>query len=395
MPTCMQLPLGPHDLSYVFLDIVRFTSRSVEDQSAIIAALNGIVQEAIPQARLGPISPIYLPTGDGVCIALAKDQGEYDTPLALALAILSGIRTFNAQLESFSPRRFQIRIGINENRDNVVQDINGRKNIAGAGINMAQRIMNLGDACQILVGSSVYNVLRNRDSYRNAFRSFRCRDKNGEELAAYQYLGKNTPELSRKIPSRFFWPDAPIDGNSAIMQRVDFLRGCSVSMPGNPWVIHEKANSQFGFRIPHQAPFAHSIEILNESADKRFTMEQEILLDGEQAADIVFAIRPSASAVVGVKVDLMKRDATTIKSGWLLHRPYNSSLPREPERRRQYEWTLWVNGDSLGDGWLLQHYPIVTEFQHTFGKEGWQMVQIRLLRLYNSMCISPISFYRT
>lgn len=54
-------------------------------------------------------------------------------------------------------------MGINTNADNLVTDINGARNLAGAGINIAQRVMDSADGNQILVSHSVYDTLRDRE----------------------------------------------------------------------------------------------------------------------------------------------------------------------------------------------------------------------------------------
>jgi len=100
-------------------------------------------------------------------------------------------------------RQFSVRIGINENIDNVLLDINGRKNVAGAGISMAQRIMDKADASQILVGHTVYDVLRQREKYFSSFRAFSATGKHGINFNVYQFLSKDSPGLNMDFPTAF------------------------------------------------------------------------------------------------------------------------------------------------------------------------------------------------
>jgi len=87
--------------------------------------------------------------------------------------------------------------------DNVVQDVNDRKNVAGLGINMAQRIMNCGDGGQILVGQTVYEILRSREKYMQSFRQFAAVGKHDIRFNVFQYLEKDAPELNTDIPASF------------------------------------------------------------------------------------------------------------------------------------------------------------------------------------------------
>ncbi len=101
-----------------------------------------------------------------------------------------------------SRRRFQIRIGINQNIDNLVIDVNGHQNVAGRGINMAQRVMGLADGAQILVGEPVHEILCEREVYLNSFRRFSDKDKHGKPFNAYQFLQEH-PGLNTEVPSSF------------------------------------------------------------------------------------------------------------------------------------------------------------------------------------------------
>ena len=189
-------------VQYVFLDIVNFTKqRSVEAQSDIIDALNAIVREAIKDAEVPRGRQILLPTGDGMAICLL-DVRDLDAHMRVALSVLRRISAYRSSTPD-AARRFRVRIGVNENVDNVVLDINRRRNVAGAGISIAQRIMSNADADQILISQSVYDVLRQREVYMSAFRSFTAKDKHGASIPVYQLLVEGEPGLNAGIPSAF------------------------------------------------------------------------------------------------------------------------------------------------------------------------------------------------
>jgi len=60
-------------------------------------------------------------------------------------------------------RRFDVRVGINSNVDNLIKDINNRENLAGAGINIARRVMDAADANQIMPPKSTWFEPKLRD----------------------------------------------------------------------------------------------------------------------------------------------------------------------------------------------------------------------------------------
>lgn len=189
--------------SYIFLDVVNYSrDRSVEAQTDIIAVLNRTCRVAIDERQFHPDQLILLPTGDGICIAILNVEALYDEDVLLALRIVAGVEQHNKATEDVM-RRFQVRIGINTNLDNVVTDINDRRNIAGAGINVAQRVMSMADGNQILITEPVYDRLRPREQYMNAFRSYAANVKHDVRLPVYQLIQEGHQGLNRDTPSAF------------------------------------------------------------------------------------------------------------------------------------------------------------------------------------------------
>lgn len=189
-------------IQYVFLDVVKFTQdRSVEAQADVVGYLNAIVTLSLQQLGLEAQSTILIPTGDGMAIALIAVSGV-DLHLQLALRILAGVLEHNQTTED-ARRRFEVRIGINENTDNIVTDINGRKNVAGMGISMAQRVMDQADGGQLLVGGVVYEALRQRERYMSNWKAFTGKGKHGITFPVYQFVSNDHPGLNIQTPSAF------------------------------------------------------------------------------------------------------------------------------------------------------------------------------------------------
>lgn len=188
---------------YIFLDVVQFSNRSAEAQSEIVQQLNEIVRQALSSAKVNQDEDcILLPTGDGMCIAFIGINTPYDAHIQLGLTILSLLRLYNEQVQN-ETRRFQVRIGINQNTDILVTDINGRRNLAGAGINMAARIMDQADGGQILVGQAVYHELAPSESYMNKFKTFAAIAKHDVHLEVHQYVAGGHVGLNIEEPSAF------------------------------------------------------------------------------------------------------------------------------------------------------------------------------------------------
>jgi hypothetical protein len=181
---------------HIFLDIVKYSyQRTIEAQSDIIESLNRIVKIAVIENMRDNGKTIYLPTGDGICISIVNQIDPYDLHIRIALTILKELSIYNSS-QIDEKRKYSIRIGINENYDNVITDINNNENIAGAGINMAQRIMNMADDNQIFVGSSVYEKLEQREDYTGHFFCVEEEIKHNIHLTAYRFINDKIAYLN-------------------------------------------------------------------------------------------------------------------------------------------------------------------------------------------------------
>jgi len=191
---------------YVFLDVVRFTQgRSIEAQTDIINELNTVILDTIDHKGIAAEHRLFIPTGDGVCIALINTEGryDYDIHIQVALGILESLRRYNSQQPS-EMLRFEVRIGINANEDNLITDINENRNLAGDGISKASRIMDKADGGQILIGPTVFETLKQRSQYINRFDKHEAIDKHGQRFSLYQYIDSSChPGLNADIPKAF------------------------------------------------------------------------------------------------------------------------------------------------------------------------------------------------
>lgn len=190
-------------IQYIFMDIVGYSrNRSVEAQTDILAHLNKIVIRAVKSLVKTPNGIIFIPTGDGICVALMGGAPSFDLHIRISIRILELIDAYNARQSDVS-RKFMIRVGINENTDNLIEDINGRKNISGAGINIAQRLMDLADGGNIIVGRAVYERLSQREQFIKSFKKFHTHIKHDVPLDVYQFLDRRLKFLNCDTPTAF------------------------------------------------------------------------------------------------------------------------------------------------------------------------------------------------
>lgn len=203
---------------YVFLDVVEFSRRDTLSQVNIVTTLNIVVRVAVSKALSIPIDAqpntpiIYLPTGDGICIVFLDPLTPYDLPIRTALEILALVRLTDKYVDTqLAPgqqdRKFDVRIGLEQNHDTLVVDVNGNLNVAGEGINKAQRIMDQAGKGQICLSQNVYNALQPYHPYRGFFANYRRPIKGGQRISVYQfnregYSGLNIDPLQPRTKQR-------------------------------------------------------------------------------------------------------------------------------------------------------------------------------------------------
>src|SRR2546421_1581250 len=145
------------DIGHVlFIDIVGYSKLLINEQSEQIQTLRKIVRGA-EQFRLAEAEGklVRLPTGDGAALVFRTNVGA---PALCALEI-------SKELKNHSD--LHVRMGIHSGPVNEVVDLNEQANIAGAGINIAQRVMDCGDAGHILLSKRIADDLEQYPQWRS------------------------------------------------------------------------------------------------------------------------------------------------------------------------------------------------------------------------------------
>src|SRR5437763_5373598 len=155
----------------LFSDIVGYSKLSLNDQRAAIDELTQTVrtseqvQNAEAAARL-----IKIPTGDGMALVFYKSPEE---PVECALEISRALKEHR-----------QLRMGVHSGPVSGVIDVNGQANLAGAGLNVAQRVMACADAGHILLSKRVADDLGEYEHWRPLLHDLgECEVKHGTRIS--------------------------------------------------------------------------------------------------------------------------------------------------------------------------------------------------------------------
>ena len=143
-PTPKRLEIG----HVLFIDIVGYSKLLGDDQAEALHELNHLVRETEVFREADAAGKLVsLPTGDGMALVFTN---SVEAPAECALELSQALRRKPS---------LPVRMGIHSGPVHPVEDVNARNNIAGAGINIAQRVMDCGDAGHILVSKRVADDL--------------------------------------------------------------------------------------------------------------------------------------------------------------------------------------------------------------------------------------------
>src|SRR6266513_608133 len=185
----------------LFIDIVSYSKMLITGQSELLQTLKQIVR-GTEQFRLakGEGKLLGLPTGDGGALVFRT------SPEAPVLCAIELSRELKGHPE------LRVRMGIHSGPVNEITDLNEQANIAGAGINIAQRVMDCGDAGHILLSQHVADDLEQYPRWRAHLHDLgECEVKHGVRVRTVNFYTDEVgnPEVPEKFKPRIEPKTAP------------------------------------------------------------------------------------------------------------------------------------------------------------------------------------------
>ena len=156
----------------LFMDIVGYSKLLINEQAELLQELNRIVRNT-SQFRNAEAAGelIRLPSGDGMALVFLRSA---EAPVQCAIEISQALR---------SSSEIRLRMGVHSGPVNQVTDVNDRSNLAGAGINIAQRVMDCGDAGHILLSKRVADDLAHYRQWQSCLHDLgECEVKHGAKI---------------------------------------------------------------------------------------------------------------------------------------------------------------------------------------------------------------------
>ncbi len=265
----------------LFLDIVGYSKLSVNEQHAQVEELNEIVRLSEQFRKVEAARRLLkIPTGDGMALVFYKSPEE---PAQCAVEINRALKD--------NPRLL-VRMGIHSGPVSGVVDVTERTNVAGAGVNMARRVMDCGDAGHILLSRHVAEDLAEYERWRPLLHDIGTFDvKHGVPLSVTSLYSDEVGNAKlptklqavRKHRSHVHWAElgAALLALSAIIAGVFFFaRGPTTLM----------------LRVPNKSIAVLPFENLSRDPDNAFFadgVQDEILTNLAKIADLKVISRTS------------------------------------------------------------------------------------------------------
>src|SRR5438034_2010746 len=300
----VQLEIG----HVLFMDVVGYSKLLLDEQRELQQQLTQIVRNT-EQVRAAESAGklIRIPTGDGMALVFFNSP---ETPVRCAIEIAKKLKEHP---------ELRLRMGIHSGPVNEVRDVNDQVNIAGAGINTAQRVMDCGDAGHILLSRHVADDLKHYRQWQPQLHDLgECAVKHGERVNVVNlYSGElGNPQLPEKFRRGKRWKmlrpmsTSGRDGGAAIGRwafiavAVAIIGAVAV---GVPLFFHRLAIKSENASLSKSSPFPasaipeKSIAVLpfeNRSDEKQNAyfadgVQNEILTDLAKIADLRVISRTS------------------------------------------------------------------------------------------------------
>jgi TolB-like protein/Tfp pilus assembly protein PilF len=178
----------------LFIDVIGYSKLLVNEQREVVDQLTRVVRKT-PRFRKSQAAGkmIRIPVGDGMALVFFETPEE---PVQCAMEIARALKNHP---------RIRLRMGVHSGPVDQVKDVNDRLNVAGAGMNIAQRVMDLADAGHILLSKRVADDLAQDSLWQPHLHELgEIELKHGEKLGIVNLYTSElgNPELPEKLPQR-------------------------------------------------------------------------------------------------------------------------------------------------------------------------------------------------
>jgi serine/threonine protein kinase len=361
------------ELAHVlFTDLVGYSRLPIEEQTRLLRQLQEVasatssLQQAQQNRRV-----LLLPTGDGMALAF------FDDPLAPVRCAIEIARALKSR------PKIRLRMGIHTGPVQRFADINKNLNIAGGGINFAQRVMDCGDAGHILLSKTVADVLGQLSEWDGALQDWGEQTvKHGVKLHIFNlYTGEaGNPELPAKLrPSP---PPPPIVKRVAMLLLAALLmaagiKACRYAINDDPPVIADHGSStiserqlSYSLRVqrnPNLNPGSKPFD--SDGAEITFRVGDQARLNvSSPQSGYLYVINEGPEKTGDLPEFIVLFPATTVNGGSALI-PANQPMQiPSPSDNPENDWLIFDEEEGVEKIWLIWSERSVPELEDVKGR---------------------------
>ena len=239
----------------LFIDIVGYSKRTVDEQKELVTRLNELVRNTA-QFRSADAAGklIRIPTGDGMALAFFTSP---DAPVHCAIQL--------AKADQADPK-LELRMGIHSGPVDRLADVNERTNLAGAGMNMAQRVMDCGDAGHILLSKRAADDLAQYAEWRPRLYDLGEIEVKHEQrigITNFYFNGIGNPALPEKLKRV---------ARAKRRRTALWLALVSLLLVAGSvgWLLFQRARSKAALQVPEKSIAVLPLENLSDDKENAF-----------------------------------------------------------------------------------------------------------------------------
>jgi TolB-like protein len=265
----------------LFIDIVGYSKRTVDEQKELVTRLNELVRNTA-QFRSADAAGklIRVPTGDGMALAFFTSP---DAPVNCAIEL--------AKADQAGPK-LELRMGIHSGPVDRLADVNERTNLAGAGMNMAQRVMDCGDARHILLSKRAADDLAQYAEWRPRLHDLGQVEVKHEQrigITNFYFNGIGNPAVPEKLKRT---------AHAKRRRTVLSLAMLSLLLVAGSagWLLFQRARSKAALQVPEKSIAVLPLENLSDEKENAFFadgIQDDILTSLAKVSDLKVISRTS------------------------------------------------------------------------------------------------------
>ena len=227
----------------LFMDIVAYSKLKMREQTEQIQELVDIVRDTQEFRRAQETDQVIsLPTGDGMALVFFQNPVA---PVECATEVSRALR---------SHPQLKLRMGIHTGPVYRIPDINTNRNVAGGGINYAQRVMDCGDAGHILVSKTVADTLGQLSEWADDLHDLgEAEVKHGVKIHIANFYTNEVgnPELPQKLRKT---AEVSTPGQPAVPSLIPVTSAALIVPSASPSPVVSRADDVLTRPIPVPAP---------------------------------------------------------------------------------------------------------------------------------------------